>query len=86
MANQINQPPNTPPVSLDDQGNLQTDPVWSSFFNNIFVILTALTQSGTTANRPTKLLWAGRSYFDLSLNKPIWYTASGWRDATGALV
>ena len=68
---QISQPPNTPPVSLDSDGNLQVDPIWASFFNNIFVILTAVTQSGTTANRPTKLLWVGRSYFDTSLGKRI---------------
>ncbi len=47
--------------------------------------------SGTTANRPTKLLWPGRMYYDTTLaanGKPIWVNkgATGWVDATGAAV
>lgn len=66
-------------------GTLQT------WLNNITALGNALTQSGTTAQRPTKLLWPGRPYYDTSLaagaGKPIWYnsaSATKWRDATGA--
>lgn len=62
---------------------------WTSFFEQIFNILTAITQSGTTAQRPTKFLWTGRPYFDTTLGKPIWLKSLGptvWCDATGASV
>lgn len=42
--------------------------------------------SGTTASRPTSAISAGYPYFDTTLNKPIWYTGSGWVDATGTAV
>lgn len=83
----INSPPTTPVDTQDGKGVL-TPPSegWRSFLNAVFNICNALTQSGTTAQRPTVLLWPGRMYMDLTLNKPVWYTVAGWRDATGALV
>jgi hypothetical protein len=44
--------------------------------------------SGTTVQRPTTGIDAGFTYFDTTLNKPIWRNASndGWVDATGATV
>lgn len=39
-----------------------------------------------TANRPTTDLVAGQCMFDSTLGKPIWYTGSGWVDATGTTV
>jgi hypothetical protein len=77
----INQPPN---VAVDQGGAVS--PGWTTFFSNAFVILSALTQSGTTAQRPTAVLWTGRMYFDTTLGKPIWYKTAGWVDATGASV
>lgn len=44
------------------------------------------TQSGTTANRPIYNLIVGTTYFDTTLNKPIWYNGSIWVDATGTSV
>lgn len=43
---------------------------------------------GTTAARPTANLVTGQTYFDTTLNKPIWWNASipHWVDATGANV
>ncbi|MNI81440.1 hypothetical protein D3C73_1380530 [compost metagenome] len=45
-------------------------------------------QSGTTAARPTVGLETGITYFDKTLNKPIWRNTAnnGWVDATGATV
>lgn len=57
---------------------------WREFFGAVFSVLTALTTSGTTAARPTAFLWIGRPYFDVTLGIPIWYSGSGWVDATGA--
>jgi hypothetical protein len=49
-----------------------------------------LQQSGSTAERPTSVLWIGRFYFDTTLNKPIWIQQVKpvvvWCDATGAAV
>ena len=86
MINVVTQLPNTMVVDLDDQGKLFTTPGWIPFFNSVYTVCNALSQSGTTANRPVKVLWTGRMYYDISLNKPVWYTAGGWRDATGAVV
>ena len=42
--------------------------------------------SGPSTNRPTSGLSVGFQYFDTTLIKPIWYTGSGWVDATGTAV
>lgn len=76
----ISQPPNSAVVDADGIAT----PGWSPFFSSIFNLLTALTLSGTTAKRPTTMLWTGRTYFDTTLGKPIWYKTAGWVDATGA--
>lgn len=46
-------------------------------------LLTDLTSSGTTAQRPTTRLYVGRTYFDVTLGQPIWYSGSGWVLADG---
>lgn len=45
--------------------------------------------SGSTAERPLaskRVMDIGLSYFDTTLNKPIWWNGTGWKDATGASV
>jgi hypothetical protein len=67
---------------------------WTTFFSNAYQLLNALTLSGTTANRPTKFLFVGRTYFDTSLGahgKPIWVASvSGvtatWIDSASNIV
>lgn len=59
---------------------------WRNFFVAVYNICNALTMSGTTANRPTTLLWVGRTYFDTTLTRPIWYTGSAWIRADGVAV
>ena len=61
---------------------------WSSYWTQVFQIVFAMQQSGTTAQRPTSGLWAGRMYFDISLGangKPIWVNKglTGWVLADG---
>ena len=41
---------------------------------------------GASTARPTANLYSGLCYFDTTLGKPIWYTGSGWVDATGTTV
>jgi hypothetical protein len=62
---------------------------WLQVFTRWQRVIVAAQESGTTANRPTKLLWVGRPYFDTTIGKPVWVkTASPvvWVDATGAAV
>lgn len=83
MANEII---NSPPIrsTLNDGGGPARP--WSAWFSQVYTLLFALGQSGTTANRPTQGLWTGRTYFDTTLGIPIWYDGAGWIDATGASV
>ena len=88
----INQPPTS---AVDDSSAVDASGFpamssvsneWRNFFMAAYNILSAVTMSGTTANRPTKLLWTGRTYFDTTLGKPVWYKTAGWVDATGGAV
>ena len=67
----------TPPVDS------KADAIWVRWVSKAGRTLNHLTSSGTTANRPTKGLYVGRTYFDTTLGQPIWYDGSGWVDATG---
>lgn len=75
-----------PPASLSDT------PEQLAWLTQLARIVNASVSSGTTANRPTVLLWAGRPYFDTDLaagaGKPIWRNAgnTAWIDATGSVV
>lgn len=81
----INSLPTTPVDEQDKSGRLRgVSGGWRNFFGDVQTICNALTQSGTTANRPSTFLWTGRMYFDTTLGKPIWYKTVGWVDATGA--
>ena len=75
----IAQPPNSALVTPDGMAS----PGWSPFFSAVFRLLTAMTQSGTTAQRPTTFLWVGRFYYDTTLAMPIWYKGPGWIKADG---
>jgi hypothetical protein len=46
---------------------------------------TIATGTGATASRPTGQT-QGCMWFDTTLNKPIWFDGTNWRDATGAVV
>ena len=84
---QINPPPNVPVDAVDARGvPVAVQNGWATFFSASYNILFALTQSGTTAQRPTKLLWAGRTYFDTTLGLPIWYRFTGWVNSSGNAV
>ena len=83
----INSPPNS---AVDVQGGnsrlINVSEGWRNFLNAVFTICDALTQSGTTAQRPTRYLWVGRMYFDTTIGLPIWVQSLGptvWIDAAG---
>lgn len=80
-----------PPLNsrLPVEGDLaQWTKPWGNWFSLAQNILFATSQSGPTANRPTKNLYVGRVYFDTSLGangKPIWVRKdmAGWVLADG---
>lgn len=96
----INSPPNTPVDALEARGRgvfvlAGVLDGWRNFFVSVFHICNALSQSGTTAQRPVSGLWKGRMYFDVSLGanggRPIWVAsfAAGvavWVDSAGLVV
>lgn len=80
-------PPGTDTVDRFEgkQGRLvEMNAGWRNFFTSVFNICNALTQSGTTVQRPATLLWTGRVFFDTTLGKPVWWKTVGWVDSTGA--
>ncbi|MGM7634684.1 right-handed parallel beta-helix repeat-containing protein [Bacillus sp. Hm123] len=46
----------------------------------------SLSQKGSTANRPSESLVVGKQYFDTTLNKPVWWNGTIWKDANGNTV
>lgn len=73
----------------DEQLAVWTNP-WANWLTKAGMILFAVSQSGTTAQRPTKNLWAGRMYFDTSLGahgKPVFAskTLDSWLLADGTV-
>lgn len=72
---------------LDQDGNFT--PAWAQWLTRTHGSVITLQQSGPTSQRPTKLLWVGRYYYDTTLNQPIWLNAINpvvWRDAAGIAV
>ena len=62
---------------------------WDQWLSYVHMTITAMRQSGTTAQRPTNMLWIGRQFYDTTLNKPVYVAAvrpTVWRDASGAVV
>lgn len=60
---------------------------WRLWFSWVHTTVIAARQSGVTADRPTALLWIGRTYFDTTLGIPVWVQSVNpavWVDATGA--
>lgn len=68
----------------DGQGKpIEVNPGWRNFFVAAYNILSAMTQSGSTPNRPTTLLWVGRRYWDENLGQLVYWNGSTWVTAPG---
>lgn len=80
MPNDLISPP---PKRITVDGESEVSRPWATWFGQVFTMLFASGQSGTTANRPTEGLWIGRPYFDTTLGYEIWYSGTEWVDATG---
>ena len=79
----IQAPPNQ--SELQDKAG-KVSALWQLFFSSLFISVTALQQSGTTAQRPTKGLYVGRPYFDTTLGYSINYNGTVWVDGSGTPV
>lgn len=64
-------------------------PAWAGWFSQAQQILQDLSTSGTTAQRPTTVLYVGKFYFDTTLGYPVWVKTPGtntWVNGAGAVV
>jgi hypothetical protein len=69
---------------VDPNGNATVP--WTQWIARVHRIVTAVQSSGLTAERPTSLLWVGRTFFDTSIGYPIWVQSINpvvWVDAFG---
>lgn len=75
---------------FESGGNLgNLTPAWAGWFSQAQQILQDLSSSGTTALRPTTVLYVGKAYFDTTLGIPIWMktpATNTWVNAAGAVV
>jgi hypothetical protein len=55
------------------------------YFNQLdsFTQSLVIPSSGNSASRPIANLQVGQFYYDTSLNKPIWWNGTFWKDADG---
>lgn len=53
----------------DHRGRIET--TYQAWLSSVQQWLGPIGQTGTTANRPTKNLWIGLSYFDTTLGFPV---------------
>ena len=70
-----------------DEDRMITLP-WGAWFNRAHDIISSAQQSGATADRPTKVLWIGRRFFDTTLGKPVYLKSirpSVWVDGAGTV-
>ena len=90
MSLNVQPVPADQPITPPDQDQKVITLPWRTWFQYVREVISALTASGTTTERPTTLLWIGRRFYDTSLNKPVYLSSvSGatrvWRDATGVI-
>lgn len=78
----ISQPSDAPVDTLQSQpGGIYilgaVNQGWRAFFVAIYNILSNITLSGTTAQRPTVFTWIGMPFFDTTLGRPVWLKVKG---------
>jgi hypothetical protein len=56
---------------LVDASMMPTTP-WRVLFSRWQTIILSVQQSGTTAQRPTSVLWIGRRFFDITIGQPVY--------------
>lgn len=77
-----------PPLFFDPKTQ-QFTPGWQGWLSIAQYILQDVSNSGTTAQRPTMNMYIGKPYFDTTLGLPIWVQSVNpvvWITAAGAVV
>jgi hypothetical protein len=66
----------------------QLEKILGLYFNTVDNAIAGLIipESGTTADRPTLQLQIGQQYYDTTLQIPIWYNGTVWKNASGTAV
>lgn len=67
------------PINYDPSGGNKEDAHLTRWMSNSGRLLNALASSGVTANRPTTFLFDGRTYYDTTLGRPLWYDVTNTR-------
>ena len=75
------------PLAQDGRSVMWPQP-WANWLSNSWILLNDVQNAGTTAQRPTTNLYAGKFYFDTDLGangRPIWMNKglTGWVFADG---
>lgn len=82
--------PNIPiaPVDYSQQYQDQLTNALRLYFSQVdnFTGFLAQPISGTTAERPAIQLHVGQTFFDTSINRPIWWNGTNWINASGTIV
>jgi len=88
MAEIAPPPPQLEAITEPPSGTVRLS--WKTWFQSVFQLLQALTLSGTTAQRPTTLLFVGRRYYDTTLGCEINLDSAGpppvWHNGIGTTV
>jgi hypothetical protein len=76
-----------PPLRQSLQAEQGYPAAWLQWFADLSHLVSVMSGSGPSSQRPAPPPFIGYQYFDTTLGKPIWAkTASQWVDATGAPV
>lgn len=69
--------------ALSPDGTLSAELV--EFLSDVYIYISGAQSSGVTDKRPAKNLFIGRTFFDTTINKPIWIGNDGstWVDSDG---
>lgn len=85
-SNNFDYPTDTPVID----GASKLLPPWAAWFQRAHEIIRSLQESGPTANRPVRILWLGRRFYDTDLGQPVWVQQVKptvvWADAMGTPV
>ena len=73
-------------IAMAGKAPVRALPDWYNWMIAITDVANHVRASGITSKRPTTKLFVGRTFFDTTLGKPIWYDGTNWVDATGATV
>lgn len=85
MSSFLQGQPRTP--MFDKAGNFT--PAWAGWLSQAQQILQDVSNSGTTAQRPTVILYVGKRYFDTTLGVPIFLKSVNpavWVNGVGTVV